>query len=266
MFCGIFFLCTFGALVYMFFQFTGCATNNAFISLTLILCILLPIAQLTGGEGNLLSVACISVWATFLCYTAIIKNPEATCNPLIGESSPISITYGLLLTLISLSWAGWSYTAEDKLTDAKYSSNTNEVVIDSHDKESDILEKQERVNRGKRDVAGVVVIQSETDATADDNYIPVDEKQTSNEEVTETSESSKTSNAWRLNVALAVVSCWCAMTLTEWGVVQANDGTIANRNVGHVSMWVIIGSQWFVMSLYLWTLIAPRLFPNRDFN
>jgi serine incorporator 1/3 len=244
----------------MFFQFTGCGTNNTFISLTLIFCILLPIAQLTGGEGNLLSVACISAWATFLCYTAIIKNPNAMCNTKIGESSPVSITYGLLLSLISLGWAGWSYTANDKLTDVKIAANTDDIVADTHVTDGDI--------RGKRDITGVVVVtQTKTDVTSDENYMPVDEqKRTPNDKVSETNQTSKSSNAWRLNVALAVVSCWCAVTLTQWGVIQSNDGTIANRNVGHISMWVIIGSQWLVMTLYLWTLIAPRLFPDRDFS
>ena len=249
----------------MLTEFTGCATNNAFISLTLIFCIALPMAQLTGNEGNLLSVSCISAWAVFLCYTAVIKNPDASCNPKAGESSPISIAYGLILTLISLSWTGWSYTAEDKFTDTKTASDTN------NDNDAKADKNDEEIEGGtlkKRDVTGVVLAQTASDATTpDDNYIPAADKSTTdNDEITEPAASTKSSKAWKLNVALAVVSCWCAMTLTQWGVVEANDGTIAHRNVGHISMWVIIGSQWFVMTLYLWTLIAPRLFPNRDFN
>lgn len=33
-----------------------------------------------------------------------------------------------------------------------------------------------------------------------------------------------------------------------------------------VSMWVKIGSQWATMGLYVWTLVAPCLFPDRDFG
>lgn len=262
LFCAIFFLGAVAALIYMFTEFTGCATNNAFISLTLIFCILLPMAQLTGNEGNLLSVSCISAWAVFLCYTAVIKNPDTTCNPKAGESSPISIAYGLILTLISLSWAGWSYTAEDKLTDshdAAANATRDEAALNSGSKD----ERNESDSRTKRDVTGVVVTQTGSDnTTVEENHIPADIASTDNQ----VPPSTKSSNAWKLNVALAVVSCWCAMTLTQWGVVEANDGTIAQRNVGYISMWVIIGAQWFIMTLYLWTLIAPRLFPNRDFS
>ena len=225
-------------------------------------------AQLTGNEGNLLSVSCISAWAVFLCYTAVIKNPDTTCNPKAGAASPVSIAYGLLLTLISLSWAGWSYTAEDKLVDTKTARNssTDNEHNDTPPPDSQVDATESGTSTKQRDVTGVVVTQTASDTTiTDDNCILVDIGATENQ-VTEATETTQSSNAWKLNVALAVVSCWCAMTLTQWGVVEANDGTIAHRNVGHISMWVIIGSQWFVMTLYLWTLMAPRLFPNRDFS
>ena len=75
----------------------------------------------------------------------------------------------------------------------------------------------------------------------------------------------KLSNSWKLNAALAMVACWTAMVLTHWGELQS-DGTIANPSVGRISMWMIMGSQWLMLSLYTWTLVAPRLFPNRDFS
>ena len=73
------------------------------------------------------------------------------------------------------------------------------------------------------------------------------------------------SNSWKLNLVLAVVSCWFSMALTAWGSIQSG-GDAANPQVGQVSMWVIVGSQWIALSLYLWTLVAPRFFPERDFS
>jgi hypothetical protein len=84
----------------------------------------------------------------------------------------------------------------------------------------------------------------------------------SEEQVTE---STGLSVSWKLNILLALVSCWYAMALTGWGSIQSG-GTVSDPEVGKVSMWMIIASQWLVMTLYLWTLVAPRLFPNRDFS
>ena len=73
------------------------------------------------------------------------------------------------------------------------------------------------------------------------------------------------SNSWKLNAVLALISCWFAMTLTSWGSIESG-GDRANPQVGEVSMWMLIVSQWLFMVLYLWTLVAPRLFPDRDFS
>lgn len=37
-------------------------------------------------------------------------------------------------------------------------------------------------------------------------------------------------------------------------------------NVGWTSVWVKVVSQWVTVGLYCWTLVAPVLFPDRDFS
>jgi hypothetical protein len=49
------------------------------------------------------------------------------------------------------------------------------------------------------------------------------------------------------------------------GSVEAN-GTAANPQVDNVSMWIVIASQWLMYLLYTWTLVAPKLFSDRDFS
>lgn len=54
----------------LFVYFGGCASNMAFISVTLIMCIVVTAAQLSGDEASLLASAVISAYATYLCYAA----------------------------------------------------------------------------------------------------------------------------------------------------------------------------------------------------
>jgi serine incorporator 1/3 len=236
----------------MFVEFTGCPTNNTFISLTLIFCVLLTSAQMGSEEGSLLSSGCISAWAVFLCHTAVSNNPNSTCNPKIGDPSPLSISFGLTVTLISLCWTGWSYTAEDTLTYKK----ENESVATNATQEKLKTEKK------KREVAGIVTGDTESGVAKDEEE---DNTAIAGQGASGDADLSMLANCWKLNIALATVACWSAVTLTHWGEIQSG-GTPANPSVSRVGMWMVIGSQWIVMSLYIWTLVAPRLFPNRDFS
>ena len=87
---------------------------------------------------------------------------------------------------------------------------------------------------------------------------------------------------WKLNIVLALVSCWIAVSLTGWGTIQSEEGKRNNffdvlkcfSQVSQyeiffpeiVNVWFIISSQWLAMGLYAWTLAAPVIFPDRDFS
>ena len=73
------------------------------------------------------------------------------------------------------------------------------------------------------------------------------------------------SNSWKLNVILILITCWYAVALTGWGSVELG-GNSANPSVGKISMWMVAGSQWLMGAIYLWTLMAPKFFPDRDFS
>ena len=104
-------------------------------------------------------------------------------------------------------------------------------------------------------VAGVI-LKDGYGSTADRNK----DEEDSTDEVVATFSSS-----WKLNVILALITCWYAVSLTSWGSVESG-GNSANPSVGKISMWMIAASQWLMLVLYLWTLLAPKLFPDRDFS
>jgi len=70
---------------------------------------------------------------------------------------------------------------------------------------------------------------------------------------------------WKSNLMLVLISMYFGMVLTGWAIIRT-EGTIVSQQQGHVAMYLQICAQWIVMLLYLWTLIAPRLFPDRDFS
>lgn len=125
----------------------------------------------------------------------------------------------------------------------------------SSDLEENLVDEENQTNNPdtsneERDVKGVVT------NTGD---------RANNDEEPEATEDKPKPVSWRINIVLAFISCWIAMALTGWGSISTG-GNAANPSVGRVSMWMIVSAQWLMYVLYTWTLVAPRLFPDRDFS
>ncbi|RVE62335.1 hypothetical protein OJAV_G00156160 [Oryzias javanicus] len=62
---------------------------------------------------------------------------------------------------------------------------------------------------------------------------------------------------------LCLASLYIMMTLTNW---YQPDTTTAVMQSSMPAVWVKMSSSWLGLGLYLWTLIAPLIFPDRDFS
>lgn len=235
--CAFFLIFSFVAIGLMFHYFKGCASNTAFISITLILGIISTVVQLTGEEASLFTSSCVFAYSVFLCYTAVSKNPNGVCNPQLGEENVGTIVLGIVITIISMLWAGWSGTAHRAVG-----------------AESDAIDEKE----DKQEGVGGIVVNEDTG----NNYGPIDDGGSVSD-----GENDQTtfSTSWKLNFIMALLCCWYAVSLTSWGSI-ANGGNIANPSVGEVSMWMVVCSQWLMNLLYVWSLVAPRIFPDREFS
>lgn len=231
-------------LLYHFFE--GCPENTWVITLTLLGIIAVTAIQLSGTEGSLLTSSVISLYATYLAYSMVSKNPNASCNPNLGSNDAWGIVIGLSLTAVSLAWTGWSWTAEDRLNvegvqSARAVSGGNLKSSDGINLDVPFLDPEEQPTAGLVMDTGEGALGRFTGA-----------------------------EIWRLNVVMVLISCWVAMTLTGWGTLEQwdenNHSTAANPTIGRFNMAMIGISQWAAILLYVWTLLAPRLFPDRDFS
>jgi len=253
--CGLLFAAMIAGIGLLFGFYGGCATNIAFISITLVFSIALTALQLTGEEGSLLSSAVIATYGTYLCFTAVAKNPNESCNPSIGDGDILSIVLGVAITTVSLAWTGLSYTAE-KRVDGTDDDDPQETMVTGETVEE---ANRENTNQQDRIVTGVV--------TGTEDYGAASHKHDEEEEQMPGSATGNKSRpvSWKLNLVLAMISCWISMILTGWGSIEAG-GSLSNPDVSRVSMWMIIAAQWIMYLLYGWSLSAPRIFPDRDFS
>lgn len=238
--CVAFYISSIVAIGIMFSNFDECSGNAWVISLTLIAVVGMTALQLSGTDGSLLTSSVMSLYIVYLCFSIVSKNPKHECNPRLGENDVWGITVGLFFTVISLAWTGWSWSAEARLS--VESVQTAKAVSPQP---SDLNLEVPFLDQDDQPTTGLVTEQDEPGA-----------------------DNAKLGHVWKLNVVMALISCYVAMILTSWGTVNGLDENknAANPTVGHVNMAILGVSQWLAIALYSWTLIAPRLFPDRDFS
>ena len=91
----------------MFWQFQGCPDSTAILSLTIVLCVMVTTFQLfISDDGSLLTSAIMTAYATYICYSAVILNPDTTCNPTLSTGyQTISKAVGIGILILSLTWS-----------------------------------------------------------------------------------------------------------------------------------------------------------------
>jgi hypothetical protein len=223
-------------------QYDDCPSNTWVITLTLLAIVAMSALQLSGSDGSLLTSSVMSLYVVYLCFSIVSKNPRGECNPRLGEDDVWGITIGLLLTIVSLVWTGWSWSAEARLS-------------------------VESVQSAKA-VAPTSSSSGGENLNLDVPFLDADDQPTSGLVTDSGAESASLGHVWKLNVVLALISCYVAMILTGWGTLNGLDENhnAANPTVGRVNMAILGVAQWLAIGLYSWTLIAPRVFPDRDFS
>jgi len=68
------------------------------------------------------------------------------------------------------------------------------------------------------------------------------------------------------HVRMLIIAMYMAMLLTDWGVAPESSASGATYSIGYASAWLQMSANWLCSLLYMWTLVAPKLFPNRDFT
>lgn len=64
------------------------------------------------------------------------------------------------------------------------------------------------------------------------------------------------------HIIFALASMYAAMLLSGW-TDSSESATLID--VGWTSVWVKICTGWVTAGLYIWTLIAPLILPDREF-
>lgn len=230
---------------YVFYtQVHGCSLNKFFISFNMILSLLVsamtihPTVQDSQPSSGLLQGGVISAYGMYLTWNAMTNEPDARCNPVGGMLSPTTTTsatpmfdWSTAMSMILLfCTVAYSSVRTGSSSLAGATEDNEELLLNEH-----ILSDAEDVD-----------------------YHGDGQRVYDNEE----SEVAYSYTFFHFTFALA--SLYIMMMLTNWYSPDGADFTKLTSN--WATVWVRIVSVWTCYALFVWTMVAPIVFPDREFS
>ncbi|XP_075459961.1 serine incorporator 2 [Ascaphus truei] len=234
------------AVVFLFIYYTkggDCAHNKAFISLNLIFCIIisivsiLPKVQDAQPHSGLLQASVITLYTMYVTWSAMANVPDRNCNPTLLAF----VTNGTTSASASSPAAQW-WDAPSIVGLVIFILSTLFISIRSSN--------NPHVNR---------LMQTEDSST--EGGCPSSEEGV--HQAYDNEEDGVSYNYSFFHFCLFLASLYIMMTLTNWYLPGSS---VASLTSPWSAVWVKISSSWVGLLLYLWTLLAPLILSNRDFN
>jgi hypothetical protein len=235
---------------------TTCPLHTFFISFNLCLCFFLSIISILpqirehNTSCGLLQSSFVTLYIIYYTWSAMSNNPNPACNPSIRSIihptnsstpspgptrqqnifDPITII-GLIMFAVALFYSVFTTSRN---------SRANKLFLSSSPSTSDY-------------------------STVPDDTPVVDEKDDDDktqQHVYDDEQNSVSYNYSLFHFMFLLATLYAMMTLTNW-YQPAKDFSTYNNNFA--SLWVKMASSWICVVLYIWTCVAPALFPDRDF-
>ena len=241
------------ALLFSFFG-VDCESPNLILSLTIILIIIAVLSQLfVSKDSNLLTSSFISVYAVYLATAALSANPVDKCNPFYNTSSDwLSIVLGISLTVLVLLYTIYSATY-----------NVKYLQHGRGEKQADNAPGGALM---KKILTGALPEgTTAADATAQDDDHD-DEENATGRKTNDDPPPKTGAEVASFNIVLGLMAMNVAMVTTNWGSTHRGATEATSPSSGKIAMFMQAAAQWAALALYIWTCVAPTLFPDRDFS
>lgn len=236
-----------------FYGDSSCSFNQIIIIVSIILVILATILPLILQTGSIFTTAVVSFYMTYLCYAGLSNYPHEECNPFLNERNTGSLWIGIVISAAAIAYTGFSVSKQNLL-----SSNANQIADnDDDDNEVDLETSKDNKDKTKEDC---------DDNTKNVNKSNYDDVENPKSTVpVQSSEDAKCKIEQKVNVwfhlCMAFSAIYMCMLYTNWGTNVSSTAKASAR--GRISIWVNIGAQWVTFVLYIWTVVAPKVCPQR---
>jgi hypothetical protein len=270
---AVLYLVSIALTVVMYIFFTeaekDCWHNPMFITLNVILCFFISIASIhpklqeKNPRSGLLQSAVVTCYSTYLVWSALSSQPVTMkCSKFpvnssgTGVDDRIALILGVVFTVLALVYSALRVsTSSESLSPKETKRQKAKLLATLAHEDEQPLQKEDSKDKDdplqtsdKKDIeAGSSDSESEVDGEAKVPY-----------------------NFSFFHFTFLLAAMYLGMVLTNWQSISIVTGEGVTDNTilidqGPSAVWVKIVSSWVTLLLFIWTMIAPVLFPNRKF-
>jgi hypothetical protein len=268
--------------IIMFVFFSECTTNVTLLSLAVIgvcavtLISILPKLQEKNPRSGLFQSAIVCGFATYLIASAILAEPDdMKCKKWNTTGSLLTTILGIGFSFAAVGYnvfsaAGSSkdfgFGRREKLSAVEVAEEREQLLADARNEAEVEMNSQEAhlaTTVPITDRAEQIVAEKEGRAARIVNTHEDEDIEANTDDESEAVTYSY--SFFHLIFVLAVL--YLAMILTNWKHVAKTDDVSTQGlqvDYGMTAVWVKVGSFAAVLALYVWTLLAPAVFPDRQ--
>ncbi|RCI13919.1 hypothetical protein L249_8094 [Ophiocordyceps polyrhachis-furcata BCC 54312] len=256
---------------FVFFAGRNCSMNQAVISINLVLWIAIsfvsvnPTVQEHNPRAGLAQAAMVAAYCTYLTMSAVSMEPDGDnrCNPLIRgqETRTTSVIIGAIVTMLTI-----AYTTTRAATQSLGLGSTDGAIrLPEDDDQHDLVVQQPSARREMRaEALRRAIDEGSLPADAELSDMESDGLEGSEQD----DERSRTQYNYTIfHIIFFLATAWVSTLLTLKYEETKQDGDFATVGRTYAASWVKIVSAWICYGLYIWTLTAPIILPDRfDFS
>jgi len=246
-------------VMYVFFGGSNCSTNLSWITINIIMVVAVscisvdPTIQYYNSQAGLAQSAMVSVYCTYLTMSAVSMEPDDKhCNPLLRArgTRTASIVLGALMTILTIAYTTTRAATQGMALGSSSPSGYSQLA----EGEQLSSRKAMRQDAIRAVIDSGVFHPSELDEDSDDEdgYGGRNDDEKAGTQYPYT---------W-FHVIFLLATSWVA-TLLTMQVEQDLKGDFAPIGRTYAASWVKVVSAWVCYALYIWSLVAPALFPDR---
>jgi hypothetical protein len=253
-----FYLLSLGLIIAFYIIYANdaqCGLHKFFISFNMILCIIvsvvsiLPAIQEVNPRSGLLQSAFVTLYTMYLTWSAMTNNPNPVCNPSFTQILHLDeVTGGNGTTLTP-------------------SGNTSDVGFDWKSIVSLIIflvaVLYSSIRSSSIDSLQKLSIKAKDPVFLNDVDGGDAEGGEGGRKVYDDEEEAVAYSYSLFHFMFFLASLYIMMTLTHWYKPSSD---FKGLNANEPAMWVKISSSWVCLIIYGWTIIAPLVLRNRDFD